>query len=219
MKKLIPITIALLLGFGLGSFTNINAAASGEAVLASVEWVLSKINPLEQRINALEQKVNNLSNGNSGGTTTDPIQDHSSVIINSPTAVKKGAANQYETFFTAPKNTVLTYYSTFTNSSTKETWYIVRLSNGKLGAVKATYASVSVNPYTGSYTKVVFNQKAQVRRGASSNYEVYYTAPAGSTLTYNSTFTNSITNEKWYIVKLSDGKLGAVQVNYAEVIK
>ncbi|MFC0272228.1 hypothetical protein ACFFIX_12360 [Metabacillus herbersteinensis] len=218
-KKIIPITLVFGLGFAVSSVSLPVSKASADAVLASVEWVLSKINPLEDRVASLEAQIQQLSDGDNSGGSLTPIQDKSTLTITSPTIVKSGAGSHYSTMLNAPQNTILTFYQDFTNSITGEKWYLVRLSNNRLGAILANKAQVSVTPYSGSYTKVVMNQNAPIRRGASSSYEVYYTAARDSVVNYHSTYTNSISGEKWYLVNLSSGKVGAVSAKHAEVIK
>jgi tetrahydromethanopterin S-methyltransferase subunit B len=214
-RKFIPIVVALGIGFGLGSITSVKTEANTNVVLASVEWVLAKITPLEQRVTDLENRLNNLQ-----GTPTaqNPIQDHSSVVTTTLAPIRKGASTSYGTHFTAPANTVLKYYSTYTNSTTGDKWYIVRLSNGKLGTVLASQAIVYVNPIT-NFSKVLITKTTEVRKGASTSYQSFLTAQPNMTFQYHSTYTNSITGEKWYIVRLSDGRLGAVLSSHTEVMK
>ncbi|QNG60240.1 hypothetical protein H4O14_01545 [Bacillus sp. PAMC26568] len=219
-KKVLPITIALAVGFCIGSISTIKTEANTNPILASVDWVLSKINPLEQRLTNLENQVKNLSDGSGGNENPDePIRDQSSVTVTASSPVKKGAADHYETIFTAPQNTVLVYYDTFTNSVTNEKWYLVRLSDSKVGAIKAAKTQLSITPYQGTYSKVAIRQNTPIRKGADVSYPAFYTAGAGAVLTYQSTFTNSITGQKWHIVKLNDGKAGAVLATHTEVMK
>ncbi|MBO0962877.1 hypothetical protein J1P26_24705 [Neobacillus sp. MM2021_6] len=214
-RKVLSTVILLTVGFGIGTVTTTSANAETNYVIASVEWVLSKISPLEQKVNQLEQRVSSLENGEA--PTAPPVQ-YSSVFVNKVTAVKKGASSTYDTFFNAPQGTILSYDSTYQNSVTGEKWYIVKLSDNRLGAIKSTDTSLqSQNP--SSFSKVVFTKNAIIKRGAAASYETIYTASTGESLVYSSTYVNSTTGEKWYIVKTPNGKFGAVLSSFAEVIK
>ncbi|MBH0164066.1 hypothetical protein IHV12_04020 [Fictibacillus sp. 7GRE50] len=64
---------------------------------------------------------------------------------------------------------------------------------------------------------VVTKGSTPVRRGASITERVFFTAPAGTALTYSSTYTNAKTGEKWYIVKLADGRAATVLASKSSV--
>jgi hypothetical protein len=64
---------------------------------------------------------------------------------------------------------------------------------------------------------VVTTASTPVRRGASSTETIFFTAPAGTALSYSSTYTNSVTGEKWYIVKLSDGRAATVLASKSSI--
>jgi hypothetical protein len=211
-KKVLGAIILLLIGFSLGTVTTNNAKADSNVVLASVEWVLSKFTPIEDKVNQLEQRVTNLENGE-----TPPVF-YSAVVVNKATPAYKGASTSYSSFFTAPAGLVFSYNSTYKNSVTGETWYIVKFSDGRLAAVKSADTSLLSTAPT-SISKVFITNTAAVKRGAAASYETIYTASTGETLVYNSTYTNSVTGEKWYIVKTPSGKYGAVLATFAEVIK
>ncbi|MCG1021570.1 hypothetical protein [Sutcliffiella horikoshii] len=216
-KKIFIVTFVFLLGFGFGAVSISTANANSNVVLASVEWVLSKINPVEQRLSQLEARVNELGSGNP--TPSNPIQDVSSVVTTKQTAIRRGAGTQYASLVDVPANTVVTYHSTYTNPSNGEQWFIVRLSDNRLGAVIGSDSQISVTPIQTGFQNVVFNNPAPIRRGASDSYSIYTTAAVGSTMKYESTFVNSSTGEKWYLVKMNDGRVGAVRSNFAEVIR
>lgn len=215
-KKVLSAAMLLFVGYGVGTVSTYNAKAESNYVVASVEWVLSKINPLEQKVNQLEQRVATLENGKTP-TTPPAVTDYKYVSVNKATAVRKGASTSYDTFYTAPIGTVLSYNSTYENSITGEKWYIVKLADGRLGAIKASDTSLQKDAAS-SISKVVFIKSAAVKRGAADSYETIYTTKLNETLVYSSTFVNSITGEKWYLVKIPNGKLGAVRANTAEVI-
>jgi hypothetical protein len=216
-KKVLGTVILLLVGYSIGTITTKDAKADSNYVLASVEWVLSKIDPMDQKINQLEQRVSSLENGQDPSVPSPPIQ-YSSVLVTNSTAVKKGASSTYGNFFIAPQGTILSYNSTYTNSITGEKWYIVKLSDNRLGAVTAKDTSLQTQTPS-SFSKILITKTTEIKRGASASYETIYTAATGEKLDYSSTYVNSISGEKWYIVKTPNGKLGAVLSTFVEVIK
>lgn len=216
-KRIFIVMLVFSVGFGFGAISISTANANSNVVLASVEWVLSKFNPIEQRLTQLEARVNELDSGSP--SPSNPIQDVSSVVTTKQTAIRRGAGSQYASLVDVPANTIVTYYSTFTNSTNGEKWYIVRLSDSRLGAVLSTDTQVSVTPIQSGFQSVVFNNPAPIRRGASDSYAIYTTASMGSKMKYESTYVNPSSGEKWYIVKMSDGKVGAVRANFAEVVR
>lgn len=211
-KKFLAVVLLLSIGFGFGIITTSGASANSNVVLASVEWVLSKITPVETKITQLEQRVAQLENGGK------PAVQHSNVLVGKATAVRKGASTSYAAFFTAPIGTDLIYNSTYKNSITGQTWYIVKLSDGRLGAVLSTDVTLQSSAIT-TITKIVTHKASPIRRGASNSYEIIYNASSGQVFQYSSTYTNSVTGEKWYIVKAPNGKFGAILANTAQVVK
>ncbi|MCR8850559.1 hypothetical protein NQ095_19240 [Rossellomorea sp. SC111] len=218
MKKKVVLLIAVfILGTGFGSIMTVDTKANTSTVLASVEWVISKITPMENRINELEDRVDNLSSGG-GNTPETPVRGTSDVITTTNTSVKRGASAGYEDMVVVPKGTILSYYDTYKNSITNEKWYLVKLSNGKVGAVLSQSSTIDVDGDTSTYAKVVINENTPARRGASKDYAVYQTLTTNTVLTYISTYKDP-SGQGWYIIKLSDGRSAAILSDHAEVAK
>lgn len=215
-KRILGIIFVLAIGYTLGAFTTTTANANTNYVIASVEWVLSKISPIESKVAQLEQRVANLENDN-GGTAPQPVE-YNHVTTTTSTAVRRSASSTGIVFFTAPTGTVLMYDSTYTNSTTGEKWYIVKLSDGKLATVLASHTTPSAQSNT-TINKIVVTKATSIKRGAASTYENIYSATTGMVLAYSSTYTNSVTGEKWYIVKTPTGKYGAMLATNGEVVK
>jgi uncharacterized protein YgiM (DUF1202 family) len=185
--------------------------------LASVEWVLSKFTPINERITVLETKVEQLSSGGNEGSD-QPIRGTSDVITSSATSVKRGAAANYEDIVKVPRGTVLDFYDTYINSVSGEKWYLVKLANEKVGAVTANYSTVNINGDQSTYSKVVIVDNTPARRGASTNYSIYQTLTTNTVVSLVDDYVSS-DGQKWYLIKLSDGRTAAIIATHAEVVK
>lgn len=225
---------SISIGIGLGAllFTPQGMNAASNVVLASVDWVNSQINPINTKVSSLEAKINSqqkeienlkiqLAKGNtpSPPQTTQPnpgSNEESTTYFTNKNAVKvhSGATRDYKVVSTLSKNISLKVIDTFKSST--GLWYRVELSSTLKGWIHSEDVSTTKSESTSSPTKVITSGNVHLRKGATTNYSIIQTIPAGTTLKYIQTFTNA-NGEYWYNVETSEGVKGWIIGSLGEV--
>ncbi|TQR21370.1 SH3 domain-containing protein [Psychrobacillus vulpis] len=233
MKKKFLATIGAVLGLSLLVSINIptSTKADSNLLLASVEWVQAQLNPLQTKVTALEKQVAEqdaiikqlqkaVSEG--GGVVTPPTNPGPtepgttvSTVYTSTSNVKvhSGASRDYKVLATFGVNKALTVIDQ--HKSASGVWYRVEISSTVKGWV---FSGDVTTTKPGNYvpTSVVTTQAANVRKGATTNYQSLELVAKGTTLKYLGSFKNA-NGETWYNVQTAKGTKGWVLSTLTEV--
>ncbi|MGP4078974.1 N-acetylmuramoyl-L-alanine amidase [Pseudalkalibacillus sp. R45] len=117
--------------------------------------------------------------------------------------VHRGAMTDYKTVATVVRNQQLDVIDQFTNSE-NQLWYRVQLSSGLAGWIQAIHLAEKPVLNEQMYVNV---ENANVRKGATTSYDVVATLPKGSAVKVVDTFTNS-EKENWLRVEFASEEFG-----------